>query len=124
MSHILNCSKQCIKVLQGDLVFHSLLGKEHMGANWFQGKASTEDSNSLHPALWKEQRIKLQVYMAKGNAHLIPMDCSRGDPIANGTEAKAKITHSNSYYHGSRTLLQLLPETGWISSCLSLDHYQ
>lgn len=89
MSHILNCSKQCIKVLQGDLVFHSLLGKEHTGADWFQGKASTEDSNSLHPTLWKEQRIKLQVYGAKGNAHLIPLDFSRGDPTATATTITA-----------------------------------
>ena len=34
VSHILNWSKQCIKVLQGDLVFHRLLGKEHTGAPW------------------------------------------------------------------------------------------
>lgn len=91
VSHILNCSEQCIKVLQGDLVFHSLLGKEHTGVNWFQGKASTEDSNSLHPALWKKQRIKLWVCMAKGNTHFIPLDCSGGDPTANATETPDSV---------------------------------
>lgn len=94
MSHILNCSEQCIKVLQGDLVFHSLPGKEHAGENWFQGKISTEDSNSLHPALWKEQRIKLQVYMAKGSAHFISLNCSGGNQIANATKSTDIVIHT------------------------------
>ena len=60
MSHILNCSEQCIKVLQGDLVFHSLLGKEHAGANWFWGKESMGDSNSSRAALWREGRFSFE----------------------------------------------------------------
>lgn len=123
VSHILNCSKQCIKVLQGDLVFHSLLGKEHTGANWFQGKTSTEDLKSLPPALWKGQRIKLQVYMAKGKVHFIPLNCSRGDSTANATEALDTLIHTQQ---GFRTLLWLPPETGQISPPphLPYNHYQ
>lgn len=125
VSHILNCSKQCIKVLQGDLVFHSLLGKERTGANWFQGKASTEDSKSLHPSLWKEHRIKHQIYMAKGNAHFIPLDCSKGDSTASATEAPDTVIHttkaSGPYYSCLWKLvgfLPTLPQPLPITNCL------
>ena len=55
VSHILNWSEQCIKVLQGDLVFHSLLGKEHTGAPWseigFRGRQA-----------WRIQILCIQPY--------------------------------------------------------------
>lgn len=52
--HILNYSERCMKVLQADLVFHHVLGKEYTGANWFQRKQTQRFSNSLPSSLWKE----------------------------------------------------------------------
>lgn len=86
VSHILNCSEQCIKVLQGDLVFHSVLGKKHSEANWFQGKASIEDSNSLYQPYGRNRELS--------NVHFISTDCSGGDPTANTPETPDPVIHT------------------------------
>ena len=77
MSHILNCSEQCIKVLQGDLVF------QFTGEGACRGKSVLEESEHggckfFTCSLMEGREIQHLGHKTKVNADSIPLDHSRG----------------------------------------------
>lgn len=81
-----------MKVLQGDLVFHSILGKEHAEVNWFQRK-QTQRFQIFQPYR-RSRELKCHNYKVKGSVHFIPLDFSRGESMASATEALGPVTHT------------------------------